>query len=133
MSLSQSFQVALTQALQVAGGMTSSIFPQAEALLIDSTEHVQALEFIGARKNMDRYESVMDFLFCEIFPQFRWSCFRYYREEGPPLRDTITVEQLVFFSQALLVALDMAYDIFSEQRRVSWNWYANEVRQKLAA
>ena len=72
-----SFQTRLDveQALRAVGGMTNSIFPQVEALLLADTEHLKALMYVAARKHVSRYESVMDFLFCEIFYSFRHKCF----------------------------------------------------------
>lgn len=120
-------QLEVKLALMTCGGMTASIFPEAEAWLEAEADHRHALQFVASRKSMDRYHSVMDFLFCELFIGYRYRCFRFYDRKGPQLRDIITVEQLLFYSKALLYALELAYVAYQEKRRLSWALFRCEV------
>lgn len=126
-SLRMETQLAMIQALQVVGGATSSIFPQVEAMLLSSTDHQAALEYVAARKKMERYRSMVDFLFCELHPEWRTACFRYYLGSGPLLKEQITLEQLVRFNNRLLKALEVAHDTFVQRRRESWVQYRERV------
>ncbi|OGY91781.1 MAG: hypothetical protein A3B31_01445 [Candidatus Komeilibacteria bacterium RIFCSPLOWO2_01_FULL_53_11] len=132
MTLSVRMQAQLMQALQLCGGMTQSIFPQAEAWLLASIEHQAALEYVAMNKNMNRYESVMDFLFCEIFPIYRSACQRFYAGRGPQLRDMINVEQLVFSGNCLMKALELAFDCYQQKQRISWCAFKSTVLRAAA-
>ena len=131
-SCSISMQHQMIQALQVCGGITESIFPQPEAWLRSKSDHQKALEYVASRKKMDRYESIMDFLFCEIFPEYRQRCFQYYLDGKIQLRDIITSEKLVRFNNILLKSLEVAYDAFCEQQQMSWVKFRQHVLQEVA-
>ena len=122
--LSLGTQVALVQSLQLIGGATDSIFPQVEALLQSTQEDYQAaLECVAARKNMGRYHSVVDFMFCELHPEWQLSCRKYYAGMGPQLKDQITPAQLVEFNHRLIIGLDIALSHLKEKRKINWGWY----------
>lgn len=111
------------QAMETVGGATESIFPHVEAWLLADADRQHALEFVAARKNMDRYESVMDFLFCEIFTEFKSPCFKYYDRAGNPLRDFISADAVIDYSVVMLKALAYAYVLFCDGRAVSWKQF----------
>lgn len=115
------------QELQICGGMTESIFPQAEAWLLVGSDHQKSLDVLARYKNADKYQSVMDFLFCELFTEYRKACFKFYESDGPMLKDIINNEQLVRFNDVLLKALELAYEYFCEKRRMSWRNFKNSV------
>jgi hypothetical protein len=121
--------LAMIQSLRIVGGATQSIFPQVEAMLLGSGDYQRALEFAAARKKMGRYHSVIDFLFCELHPEWRMACRRFYAGNGPQLKDQITPEQLVEFNERLLKAIEVAHDLFCEQRRKSWAGTVNRSRR----
>jgi hypothetical protein len=126
-------QAEMIQALQVVGGLTRSIFPQAEAWLLNDTLHQKALRHVAQRKDMDRYHSMMDFLFCELFTEYRFRCFRYYDSEGPMLKDILSVKELVYYSNALLQALEIAYATFNHHERTNWTRFRCKVLKAIAA
>ena len=49
------------------------------------------------------YKTITDFLFCEIFPQWKKSCLDYYYDDGPSLMEdkTITKKQINAFDMIL--------------------------------
>ena len=120
-------RVAIIQSLQLSGGATESIFPQVEALLLANTDYQKALECVAARKQMERYRSVIDFLFCELHPQWRRACFRFYLGGGQQLKDILRPEQLVEYSDRMLKSLEIACDLFREDRCKSWKQFSCEV------
>tara|TARA_B100002003_G_scaffold247026_1_gene277771 strand:- start:102 stop:503 length:402 start_codon:yes stop_codon:yes gene_type:complete len=132
LSLSMDTQCKITQALSVCGGTTESIFPQVEALLISESDYQEALEYVSVKKRMDRYGSLMDFLFCEIFIEYQTACFKFYNSKGPMLKDTITPEQLFRFNSILLTALEIAHGKFCDKRRINWTLFRCEVLRKVA-
>ncbi|MEK7212344.1 MAG: hypothetical protein AAB686_01570 [Patescibacteria group bacterium] len=108
-------------ALELRGGATESCFPEVEALLISGgRDYQEALQYVASRKDMSRYHSVMDFLFCEIFTVYRGACKRCYADRGPQLKDMVSVSTLLMFNSALLKALEMAVEYHRERRRGGW-------------
>jgi hypothetical protein len=104
----------------------SSIFEGTEGAL-SSTYVEGCLKYIARRKNMDRYHSVIDFLFCELFPVYQPSCFRFYDGNGPQLRKILDKEQILFYDNQLLKALALAVEIGKDewrhpdtQRKIDW-------------
>lgn len=119
--------------LLVTGGITETIFPVVEAMLLE-TEYQKALAFVSRKKNMRRYHSVMDFLFCEIFIAYRRQCFAHYAEEkgSKQLREVVTEEQRARFEKWLVAALGIALKKMQEDRKLSWTSFRSEVT-RLAA
>src|SRR4051812_10431777 len=105
--LSQSVQV--TQALIQVGGITDSIFPQVESLILTG-DYMQALRFIASRNQMNRYRSMVDFLFCELNTEWRYGCRQYYAGMGKALIELISLEELFKYNKQLLVALEVAVE-----------------------
>lgn len=130
MGISMRLQMQVTQSLLLVGGITKSIFPEAEALLLNKPKYQKALELIGAKKDMERYESFMDFLFCELHPQWKSDCRKFYEGEGPMLKDMLSVRQHKWYSLTLLMALEVAIGILKEKRLLSWGWYRSEVLKR---
>ena len=126
-------RMAITQSLKLVGGATESIFPQVEAMLLGDGDYQEALEFVAARKKLDNYRSMIDFLFCELHPEWRMKCRAFYNSIGPQLKDQITVEQLMAFNTRLLKALEVAHELFTEKRCKSWEWYRGQVEEAMKA
>lgn len=126
-SLRSETKQVLVQSLQIVGGATESIFPLAEVMLRGNSDYQQALEYVAARKKMERYQSVMDFLFCELFPGWRMVCRRFYTNNGPQLKLLLTPDQVIEYNGKLLKALEVAHDLFCEQRCKSWTRYREAV------
>lgn len=120
------------QMQRLEGGMTTSVFPNIERMLNDQTDYWDALQYAARRKHMDRYDSVIDFLFCETFAKYQRHCFRFYEDKGPPLRDMATPEQLDHFERALILVLDTALLSLKEQRKWCWGWITFKARAAVA-
>jgi len=123
----------LTQSLKVLGGVTQSIFPQVEALLLNNTRYQKALEYVARNKNMNRYRSMIDFLFCELFNRYIFKCFQFYNNNGPMLKDILSVEELAYYNQALLQALEIAYEKFRQNEKNSWTSFRCKILKAIAA
>jgi hypothetical protein len=105
-------------------------FPRVEWL--GDSDHQKALEWVARRKNMDRYRSRVDFVCMEVFPELQYGRWRYYRDEGPPLRELLEPEDIARREQVLLCALAYAYATFKENRRVSWTRFRCEALRLVA-
>src|SRR5437660_8263307 len=87
-----------------------------------------AVRFIARRKNMMKYHSMMDFLFCEIFLQYRNACFKFYEGAGPRLMEMITPPQWRYFNKALLVGAELASQN-SQNRGMTWKSFREQTLQ----
>jgi len=113
--------------LLLSGGLTQTVFPETEQLLED-LDYQAALAFVSTRKDMNRYHSMMDFLFCEIFIEYRAGCFAYYDEDGKPmLKDILSEEVLARYDRWLMAALKLAAEKLKTKRILSWTQYRVEV------
>ncbi len=128
MSLSHSFEQrqTLRYEMTITGGASESIFPELDALLLD-TEYQKALQFVAARKEMDRYRSMVDFLVSEVFTEFRPDAFAFYRGKGPQLRFLVTEKERACCERLLVKGLEIAYEAFCKQRQLSWESFRREV------
>lgn len=115
--------------LQIIGGSSEGVFPLVEDWLNASSDHQEALQFVAARKKMDRYRSMVDFLFCEIFVDFQGPCFRFYEDEGPRLIEHPAYNEAAQakWEKRLLAGLHLAYEIFKARRVQSWTQYRLQV------
>ena len=117
----------------VTGGCTNSIFPQVETWLNEDSDRVNALEFVASRKDMGRYQSVVDFIFVEMHPSMRRACFAHYEDRGKALRQLIDEPQRSRYEQRMLALLGVAYEAFNEKRRLSWSGTVKAAELRLAA
>lgn len=116
---------------QLSGGLTQSIFPRVDHAL-KNTDTQRALEFVASRKRMNRYRSLVDFLFCELFTEWQEDCQQFYAGEGCQLRERIRSEFRSGYEVVMLHALDVAHQRLEEKRRGNWCDYAVEVEHTLA-
>jgi len=132
-SLRMSTRLDLVQSLALVGGLTSTIFPQVEAMLINSTDYQGALMYVAKWKKTDNYRSMMDFMFVELHPEWRYRCKAFYRDKGLKLMDQITTEQLLEYNDRMLKALEIALDIYRENRghmgKCSWMNFSQKVHK----
>jgi len=128
MNLHQGF--VLTQILRPISFLRS-IFPKIDRML-EETDCQKALQFVGQKKSMKRYVDMVDFLFVEIFQEFRRSCFQFYRKKGPPLVDVITEEDRVRFEAVLVKALELATIRLQKREFIYWSRFREEVLKAAA-
>lgn len=117
--------------LAISGGATDSIFPKIDSML-EETFFQKALEFVAAKKHMDRYNSMVDFLFCEIWIEFQPSCMKFYKGAGPKLKEMISEEARQRFEWWMVGALKLALDRQKGNVTGTWTEYRDAVL-KLAA
>jgi hypothetical protein len=121
--------IACRVTLEPVGGNTASIFRETEDYLLESSDHQCALEYIARRKNMDRYHSMVDFLFCELFPSMQKGCFAFYEDRGPQLRYLIDEPVIEVVDMYLLLALHAATYMATHQEEfggpghITWKFF----------
>ena len=78
-------------------------------------------------KNMNKYRSSMDFIFCELFTNYKYHCFRYYNDCGLQLNKLLNVKQIKTFDIQILMALKFAFYLYNDELKVSWGWFKRQV------
>jgi len=112
--------------------MVRSLFKTTEQLLKGS-EFQKSLQFVAPKKKMEPYRDVIDFLFCELVVGYRADCFRFYRDEGPSLRDMprATPERIADWDIFLAASLHVAHAAMEQNRRLSWRQFKNVTMEAL--
>ncbi len=114
----------LVQGLELTGGITSqTVFPKTEEML-HQLEYQRSLEFVARKKNMDKYHSMMDFLFTESWPE-KWKIkvFRYYNGNGCTLIDDPDVTDLELKAYDTIMSeliLPLCHEMLKEKRVKGW-------------
>lgn len=98
-------------------------------MLLGETDYQKALEFVAGRKDMNRYRSMVDFIFAEIWLQWKPKCFAYYELGGEKrlLKNFITEEERASYERWMVSALKHAKTKLDEKRRESWKSFRIEV------
>ena len=82
---------------------------------------------------MDNYRSMIDFLFCELFEQYRGKCFSFYLDdEKPMLKNILSHDQIKKYDYIMVQSLRLAHKIMSEKRMESWCWFKSMVLKHCA-
>ncbi len=105
--------------VRVVGGASESIFPAVDALLEDR-QYQKAIVFAVRKKEVRRYRSFVDFLYCELFNDWV-RCFQYYEGDGPPFRDLIDEPRCRQIESQLIDALHLAHKLFADKEIMSWD------------
>lgn len=115
-------------------GLTESVFPGVERWLQQDSDRQRALAFIAGGDTMERYKSVMDFLFCETYPEWQQRCFDWYeeREGSDQLLNQSTPRERAAWGRHLYVVVKVAYEAYCDERRQSWGWVVEEARRRVA-
>lgn len=98
----------------------ATIFPMAEKIM-RSTEGQKALRHCAGRKDMDKYRSMMDFLFAESFGNSeKKDVFRYYDDKGPPCRKLYSNARIAWYDSCLVGVMLKALEQMRAERAASW-------------
>lgn len=125
----------LRQGLELTGGMTSqTVFPLTEDRINDSDVQY-AIRFIASRKNMDKYRSMMDFIFVETFPiPWKFKCFKYYNGRGVQIIDDkdVTDHELKRYDVIMSkILIEVCLQLANDEREIGWAT-ANKIVHEIA-
>lgn len=100
---------------------TESLFFEFEFRIQNKVISLSALEqYIEKLKMKEQYYSLVDFLICELFPEYKKLCKKFYKTGDNPLREILTIEDKVGMETTLLLLLDLVEVFYSEGQKVSW-------------
>ncbi len=139
-SLKPKLRMIQTQRMGINSSATANLFPDIDILINHASAFTHALTYTMGKKKMnipgqrEAYASMVDFLFCELHPEWITACRDFYNGIGPPLMELITPTQREEFERHLAVALEIAFELYQTRTRrikVGWSWYRNVVLDKI--
>ncbi len=135
--LSMTLQAAPTLKCICEQSACGSLFKDTERMIDKYNEYSEAIKWVGRSKNIDRYFDLVDFVFCETFTQWRYSCFKYYEETGPKFKDHQNmIPEMIHRYDAYMVhfVLPTALDLYKlKDTMVSWKGFRRLILDKLIA
>jgi hypothetical protein len=131
--LEQKFEMRLDQLTELTstGGCSQTVFPRAEKELQSSSRAQKAISFVRTGSNPEKYWSVMDWLFCCVYPQERANCFAYYRGKGAPLFELRSKKELRFYDRVLVGALRKAEEALEKDEMRRWSEISREAKEEV--
>ena len=131
----------LTLRLEYAFG--KSAFPKTEDILNEDGFLDSYFRYICINKKgiLKRYQSVLDFLFCELFGVtrrrkhlLRDACFAYYKGKGPKLVEIMSEKELkiydIIMARLVLPMIKASIDAYGK-RAISWKRFTKGVEKGL--
>jgi hypothetical protein len=103
-----------------------TVLKETQTLLTQNPEYQEAIKFIGKNKNISEYRSLIDFLFCEVFTEWKRKCFKFYDGEEHKLKDDpkITEIQITKYDNYLtFIVLPTALATYQENIKMSWSYF----------
>lgn len=122
--------------IEACGGATDSLFPEVERILAEEPGAFDAFVHVTRTKSatLAQYESMVDFVFCETFPENRQSCRRYYDGKGPPLRELIAGSpQWTHYNRVMVHAIGLAKACKARDERVHWCRFVSYLKKGVRA
>ena len=92
-------------------GKLHSVFRKVEAILASSSERQRALGFVADREAMEKHHDVIDFLFCELYPERYAQLVAFYEDRGEQLSSLMTAEEARVYEHGMFCALVLAVAI----------------------
>lgn len=63
----------------------------------------------------------MDFIFCELWTEFKPGCSKYYNDDGPRLIDVLSPERIEYFDNEITKAIDIALYLLKTYEEKKWS------------
>ncbi len=106
---------------------TNNLFVKTqERLEEDDGIYREAIErlAIKGKKKLDRYNSLMDFIFCETFTSWQRKCFKYYNDQGPLLKEDKDMDEksIRFYDKYMSQYVLEVAKVLHDKKQWCW-WY----------
>ncbi len=106
--LVEQMEADIARSLREHGTHLKTIFRKVEALWMAGSEYQGALGFVADRTLMAQHREVIDFLFCELFPEHLERCTDFLNDRGQQLNEFLTAEQLRRCEHAMFCVMVIA-------------------------
>lgn len=103
----------------------SSIFTQLEEMLEEDKYQLSLITQAWYKKT-SKYRSWEDFIFAEIFTQWKEDVFKFYADEGPLIEEcpNVTNEMIEAWDDFLCQCLELAYERTVQRKGMNWHKFA---------
>ena len=101
----------------------TSVLKRTERYLYGTPSSLKAFDH-KRPNNPAKYRSMMDYIYCSIFPIERAACMRYYAEEGPKLKNYMSPEQIDALDKYMLLCMKDAKREVHYGALLDWRVYA---------
>lgn len=112
--------------------MTEKVFPEIDSMLQD-VHYYRSTQFIKRRVNGPDYRSLTDMLFCELSPEFKDQCRKYYKGQGVELSEQLTDKERAAHVYSMKEGLIQALLAMREKDKKTWRGIRKIVRQRIEA
>lgn len=129
MKLAQQLLASQELRMELTGGSTDSIFPDVERWLKEDSDRYKVLHAIRSFRQTDTagtYQSVVDYIFASVFPEWRKHVFRFYKEKGPRMMHMVTNEERLVMQGKMIKCLEVLEGF--RKARTSWSVVRTQVR-----
>jgi len=128
----KNMNISLSQQLNYSlEGVYDSLFVSTSKKL-KQEKYKEALKWIAPEILLEKYQSPVDFLFCEIFLSWRSECFRFYQNNGPGLITALPKELRNAYDRVLSeLCLELALIDYKSGMRISWANFKKQVEHVL--
>lgn len=125
-------EMSLRQYTVYRDSMCDDVFPELSDML-KKDKYQLAIRVVGWGKKWSRYRSLVDFIFVEMFPEWRRSCVKYYNGKGPSLikNPNVDNDMLDTWDKFLCKCVDMAYQCAFNRITTSWERFSCICKERI--
>lgn len=101
----------------------AQMLPMTKEAITEDLEYQKALNYVSKTKKIKKYRAFIDFLFCELFKQWRAACHAYYDDGGdllidhPDMTDKMATDYDIYMRY---VVLPLSLITYKKQMKTSW-------------
>jgi len=97
-------------------------------ILLANPLYQKAIKFIATNKKINEYRNITDFLFCEVFTEWKEKCFKFYDGQEHMLKDdpSVTEVEITKYDNYLtFIVLPTALATYEENIKMSWSHFCS--------
>ncbi len=96
------------------GSLLHSVFRKVEAVLASSSQYQRALGFVADRTAMTLHRDVIDFLLCELYPEWHERLIAFFEDRGEQLSELMSAEEARVYEHGMFCVLVLAVAIHED-------------------
>ena len=112
-----------------------STFPLTEQKLRDNNNYEEAIKEISPYRLMSKYKTIIDFIFCEIFTDWKELCHKFYSGEGPCMTESVNVSPEIIESFDIILSdlvLEASLELYkNKDNKYTWKTFKSSVHELL--
>jgi len=92
-------------------------------ILLKNPHYQKAIKFIAKDKKINEYRNMTDFLFCEVFTEWKNKCLKFYDGQEHMLKDDPNISEVEitrYDNYLTFIALPTALATYEENKEITW-------------